>query len=157
MNTAPIHELKKELSTLDTARLSSICLRLARYKLENKELLSYLLFHEADEADFVEQAKKDMLDQLEDMNKANVYWAKKTIRKTLRSLNKYVRFSGKRQTEVELRLAFCSMLKQSGIPLRQSPVLYNLFDGQLRKIEKALQSLHEDLQYDYGLMLEELR
>jgi hypothetical protein len=48
------------------------------------------------------------------------------------------------------------VLKQSGIPIHKTAALTNLHEGQLKKIKKALPSLHEDLQYDYSRELEEL-
>ncbi len=45
MRTATINELKKELGTVPHAQLvGELCLRLAKYKKESKELLTYLLF-----------------------------------------------------------------------------------------------------------------
>jgi hypothetical protein len=40
METASISEIKKELKTLTPQQLQDICIRLAKYKKENKELLS---------------------------------------------------------------------------------------------------------------------
>lgn len=156
MYTASLNELKKELTTLDAQELRQLCIRLAKYKVENKELLSYLLFHSENEEGFIEQVKLDVEEQFASLNAGNLYWAKKTIRKVLRTTNKYVRYSGKKQTEVELRLYFCQRIKETGMPFRQSTALGNLYDGQLKKINKALNTLHDDLQYDYRLILEAL-
>jgi hypothetical protein len=49
MKAASIHELKKELLHLDEKSLVATCLRLARYKKDNKELMTYLLFEAHDE------------------------------------------------------------------------------------------------------------
>lgn len=156
MYTASLNELKKELATLDALELRQLCIRLVKYKVENKELLSYLLFHSENEDGFIEQVKLDIEAQFASLNATNLYWAKKTIRKVLRTTNKYVRYSGNKQTEVELRLYFCQKIKETGLPFRHSTALSNLYDGQLKKINRALHSLHEDLQYDYRLILEEL-
>jgi len=156
MYTASLNEIKKELTVLDAGQLQQLCVRLARYKIENKELLSYLLFNAENESGFIGEVKSDIDDQLVAMNNANLYWAKKTIRKTLKTLNKFVRYSGNKETEVELRLYFCRKMKETGIPFRQSTALENLYEGQLKKIEKALNALHEDLQYDYRLMMEDM-
>ena len=40
MKAATIHEIKQELVTLKPAALSELCLRLAKFKKENKELLT---------------------------------------------------------------------------------------------------------------------
>lgn len=156
MYTASLNEIKKELSLLDADQLRQLCIRLTRYKIENKELLSYLLFNSENENGFVGEVKADVDQQLTAMNQNNLYWAKKTVRKSLKTLNKFIRYSGNKETEVELRLYFCRKVKETGIPFRQSTALENLYEGQLKKIEKALTSLHEDLQYDYRQMIEDL-
>ena len=56
MDTASISVVKKELKNLDNEKLIELCLRLAKHKKENKELLSYLLF----EADFPEIFIKEL-------------------------------------------------------------------------------------------------
>ena len=79
----------------------------------------------------------------------NVYYVKKSLRKILRIVNKQIKYSGIKQTELELRLYFCSKIKEANVPLRSSTVLYNLNEGQLKKIKTVLTHLPEDLQYDY--------
>lgn len=156
METASLHEIKKELQALPPAKLIELCTRLAKYKKENKELLDYLLFRAHDETEFIRQVKAEMDMQFAEMNKSHVYLAKKTIRKVLRTVNKYVRYSGAVQTAVELRMYFCSSLKASGIPIRRHTVLTNLYEQQLKKINQAIDTMHEDLQYDYRRELETL-
>ena len=90
------------------------------------------------------------------MNSSNLYLAKKSIRKILRTINKYIRYSGSKETEVELRIHYCRTLVDSGIPFRKSQVLLNLYNNQLKKIETAVASLHEDLQYDYRKEISDL-
>ena len=46
MKAATINELKQELQNIPPAKVTELCLRLARFKKENKELLTYLLFEE---------------------------------------------------------------------------------------------------------------
>jgi hypothetical protein len=156
MKTASISELKKELQTLAPAQLAELCTRLAKYKKENKELLGYLLFEAQDEAAFIREVKQEVEQQFAEMNSTNVYYAKKSIRKILRMVNKYSKYSGIPQTGIELLIHFCQELKASGVPLRQSNALLNLYENQLKKITKLLYSLHEDLQYDYQKELDKL-
>ena len=47
MKTATVTELKKELKTRSQSDLVELCLKLSKFKKENKELLTYLLY-EAD-------------------------------------------------------------------------------------------------------------
>jgi hypothetical protein len=48
------------------------------------------------------------------------------------------------------------MLRDSGIPIKTSNTISNLYSNQLRKIQLAVGSLHEDLQYDYQVEIDDL-
>ena len=126
-----------------------ICLRLARYKKENKELLSYLLFEAADEDEYIKNVKALMEEQISEMNKSSAYLAKKTIRKVLRTANKYIKYSKNTKTETEIRIYFCHLLKNSGIRIKGVTVISNMYDRQYEKALAAISKLHEDLQNDY--------
>ena len=149
MKAATIHEIKQELSAVNPAELIELCLRLARFKKENKELLTYLLFEAHDEPGYINSIKKETDELFETINLSHLYFAKKTFRKIIRIINKYCRYSGNKQTEIELRIYFCQKLKASGIPFQRNKVINNLFESQLKKINSVLAILHEDLQYDY--------
>lgn len=156
MKTASISELKQELAATSSAKLQELCLRLARFKKENKELLTYLLFEAHDTAAYIEAVKQDMAEQFEEINKTNVYFVKKSLRKILRTVNKYIRYCGLPAAEVELLTRFCLSMKETGVAINQYPVLVNLYRNQVKRIHKALATLHEDLQYDYREELNKL-
>lgn len=149
MKAATINELKQELLQTPTSTVTELCLRLARFKKENKELLTYLLFEVNDTAAYIESAKKEISSQFADINKSNVYFVKKTLRKILRITNKYTRYSGLATVEIELLIFFCSKMKELDISISGNTVLSNIYFNQLKKINKTLSTLHEDLQYDY--------
>lgn len=157
MKAASIHELKNELNLVAPAKLLELCVRLAKYKKDNKELLSYLLFDAHDEAAFMEMVKKEMKDEFKSVNKTNLYFAKKSLRKILRAITKYIRYTGSKQVEVELLQFYCVLLKESGIAFRKNVALNNLYQAQLKKIEKLIATMHEDLQYDYLKNLSSLK
>ncbi len=156
MKTATLSELKKELNTVAPKQILDICMRLAKYKKDNKELLTYLLFEAENEEAYIRGIKLQMDEQFSEMNKSNTYLAKKSLRKILRSTNKFIKYSGSKETEAELLIYFCLKVKKSGIRIDSNTVLNNLYQQQLKKIDKALSSLHEDLQYDYKKELERL-
>ena len=153
MKTATIQEIKQELLALPHNELAELLLKLARSKKENKELLTFLLFESNDIAGYIEGVKKEVEAAFLDMNISHVYFAKKTIRKVLRITNKYIRFSGSKQAEAELLIHFCKLIKDSGIKIDKNPALKNLYQNQLKKIEKAMDTLHEDMQYDLQKLL----
>ena len=132
------------------------CMRLAKYKKENKELLNYLLFEADDEEKFIKELKEEVDAQFAEMNKSTIYFAKKSIRRNLRNVNKHIKFSGRAETAAELLIYFCVCLKSSEIPIHKSTAMTNLYDAQIKKINKVIETMHEDLQYDYRKLLEEL-
>lgn len=156
MKAASINEIKQELTAISPATLLSLCIRLAKYKKENKELLSYLLFEAHDETAYIENVKQQMEDQFGEINLTNVYFIKKSLRKILRLTGKHIRYTASKQAEVELLLHFCSLIKTSSIPVQRNAVLKNLYQFQLKKIAKVIATLHEDLQYDYIKQLKHL-
>ena len=154
MKATTIHELKSELTNIPAEQLIDLCVRLAKFKKENKELLTYLLFEAFDEQVYVENIKTQMQQQFEAINTSSVYFVKKSLRKILRMLNKYIRYTGNAETEVKLLLYFCNTLKNSGLPVQKNPVIKNMYQNQLKKISKAIATMHEDLQYEYVKELE---
>jgi len=155
MKASTVSELKKDLLTLSPKELTDLCLRLAKYKKENKELLTYLLYETGDESAYI-QGVKDEMDELFSDLSTNTHYAKKTLRKILRIATKYIRYSGQKTTEIELLIHFCKMMKSSRISIRRSQQLLNLYERQLIKINKSILTLHEDLQYDYQREMGEL-
>jgi hypothetical protein len=149
MKAATVHEIKQELSVIKQTELVTLCLRLAKFKKENKELLTYLLFEAHDEKGFIAGVKKEIEELFVEINQSQLYFAKKSLRKIVRIINKYCRYSDSKETEVELHLQFCMILKESSIPIKQNAVINNLYQSELKKINAVIKTLHEDLQYDY--------
>ncbi|MCP4141675.1 MAG: hypothetical protein GY755_15620 [Chloroflexi bacterium] len=154
MNPSPITQLKKEMQQRTSAELLEICLRLARFKKENKELLTYLLFKIQNEQAYIDAIKVEMDEQFEEVNQSHIYFVKKSIRKILRAIKKFIRYSGQKQTEVELLFHFCGRMKRFDSFMYKDTTLRNVYTSQIQKIKKTIGSLHEDLQFDYR---EELR
>lgn len=149
MKVASIQDIKSELANTPHQGLVDICLRLAKYKLDNKELVSYLLFEASDEIGYIKQVKLQIEEDFKGLNKRSQFLAKKTIRKALRTANKHSKYSGNKQTELELLIHFSKQLRLSGLTLRANTVIGNIYMRQFLRIKKVLSGLHEDLQYDY--------
>ncbi|MCE1197834.1 MAG: hypothetical protein LWW85_02600 [Marinilabiliales bacterium] len=156
MKAATLKEIRTELGTLHQRRLEELCLKLIRYKKENKELMTYLLFEAADEWNFVRSVKEDLDRMFDETKKGSSYQQKKQIRKILTEANRFIRYSGVKQTEVEIRIHFCKKLRKTGIPLHVNTTLGNLYFRQVLTLRKLVASLHEDLQFDYSEELERL-
>ena len=89
-----------------------------------------------------------------EINKSNIYFVKKSIRKILRNVNKHIRFALSKQVEAELLIHFCNCISKYSIPVKKSKQLTNLYETQLKKIDEALSTLHPDLQYDLKKQIE---
>ena len=155
MKAASVSELKKELQAVPPAKLVEVCLRLAKFKKENKELLTYLLFEEDDLQGYIAAVKGVMDEEFANPPKSNPYYVKKHLRKILRAVNKHIKYTGSKVAEIELLLYFCFRIKRSGMRL-DTPALENLIMQQLKKIKKAIETQHEDLQYEYLREFEKL-
>lgn len=156
MKAVPLPEIKKELKTLSTQEIEVLCLRLARFKKENKELLTYLLFESHNENGYIETVKHFMDDEFELINTKSYFYIRKSVRKILRNVKKFIRYSQKKETEVELLLYFCEKLRDFKPTIKRSTQLQNMYNRQILLAKKTIDKLHEDLQYDYNLMLEKL-
>ena len=155
MKPATVPQIKKELIHLSQKELIALCLRLSKFKKENKELLTYLIF-ETNEADYIESIKEEITQQYSQINTSSYYFIKKSVRKILRLTKKHIRYTQNKETEVELLLYFCEQLKTMQPSMKNNVSLQNIFNRQIILINKAIVKLHEDLQYDYNLALENL-
>jgi len=149
MKAASVNEIKQQLKEVNPTELIELCLRLARFKKENKELLTYLLFEADDLQAYIANVKKQMDEDFSQINISNLYFAKKTLRKILRIANKYIRYTGSKEAEIEILLYYLTNFKGLKISWHKSTALTNLYNAQLKKIKVAIETMHEDLQHDY--------
>ena len=154
MKNASISELKKELSRRSPQELLDLCLKLSKFKKENKALLTYQLFEADDENGYINSVKREVDEQFEEINTSNYYFVKKSVRKILRSIKTYIRYSKNKETEIQLLLYFCEKLKSITPPIQNNSVLTNIHQREIASIQKKIDALHEDLQFDYSLELE---
>ncbi|MDX1271062.1 hypothetical protein [Bizionia paragorgiae] len=156
MKAATVKQIKDELKHTSQEDLINLCLRLSRFKKENKELLTYLLFESHNEADYIEGIKEEISEQFTLINTNSYFYIKKSVRKILRLIKKYVRYSNSKETEIELLLYFCEELKNFKPSIRTNTTLLLIYNRQIDTIKKKIPTLHEDLQYDFNLQLEAL-
>jgi hypothetical protein len=156
MKAASISEIKNELKSIPPAQLTELCLRLARFKKENKELLTFLLFEANDMDGYIQAIKHEIDESFEEVNWKNVYFAKKTIRKILRTTNKFSKYTSSKHAEAELLIYFCKTLIGTGKSFKNSTALWNLYQSQVKKIKAVVYTLHEDLQFDFKADIEAL-
>ncbi|MBL4744530.1 MAG: hypothetical protein JKX87_07885, partial [Cycloclasticus sp.] len=126
------------------------------FKKENKELLTYLLFESYHEEGYINSVKNEIDEQFELINTKTYYFIKKSVRKILRTIKKYIRYSKNKETEIELLLYFCKKLIEFKPSIKNNNVLMNICKREIESIRKKMSLLHEDLQYDYELEIQKL-
>lgn len=156
MKSASVKELKTELQDRSPKEVMELCLRLSRFKKENKELLTYLLFESSDEQMYVESVKEEIDNRFELVNTKSPYFTKKSIRSILNLTNKYIRYSQNKETEIELLIYFLQKLKAFRPSIRSNRKVQTIYDRLVATCNKKITLLHEDLQYDYIRELENL-
>ena len=157
MKAATVVQIKKELQQRNPEELLELCLRLSKFKKENKELLTYLLFESDHEAGYIEGLKAEIDQEFTSINTNSYFYIKKSVRKILRNVKKHIRYSGNKETEVVLLLYFCKKLQAFTPSITRNTTLLNLYERQLLFVEKKITLLHADLKYDYGLLVAELK
>lgn len=156
MKPASITELKKELKYRSQEQLIEYCMAMARFKLESKELLTYLVFESENETAYIDSVKSYIAVSFSEINTVSYHFIKKSVRKILRQTKRFIRYSKKKETEAELLIYFCQELGEMSPTFKRNTVLTNTYNKQLELAQKAIAKVHEDLQYDYNLMIEEL-
>lgn len=149
MKASSISQIKKELQYSTKEELIEIVLRIGKYKVENKELLSYLLFDSSDEEGYIEKIKMYMDFQFEIINRENYYYIKKSVRKILRTTKRFIKYTKNIETETTLLIHFCRNLEEMDPTYKYNQVLTNMYQRQLGLVEKNLNKMHEDLSYDF--------
>lgn len=149
MKPATVKQLKDELKEQPPADLINLCLRLAKFKKENKELLTYLLFDADNEAGYIQDIKEEVDEAFDEINTLSYYYIKKSVRKILRTLKKYIRYSQQKETEVELLLFFLIKMKELRPTYHRNTTLKNLYERQRALLLRKIDGLHEDLQFDF--------
>ncbi len=156
MKASSISTIRETIQHLPKEALIDLCQKMMKFRKENKELLHYILFESTDEILFIMNLKGEIDELFGTVNTHSIFFAKKTIRKILRDINKHCKFSGRPSTQIELLLHFCRRMNALPLQWHDSKVMINLYRSQLNKIEKCLLTLHEDLQYDYRQQIDEL-
>ncbi len=152
MKAATISQLKKELAKLDHDDLVGVCLRMAKFKVESKELLTYLLLKADDEVGYA----NELCGEIDQLLASTGQIHKKTLRKVVRWMDRSLRFSGDKETELQVRIHFCRRIKLRKISFGNCRVSANMYAMQLKKIDKAIDKVHPDLQFDFNQQMADL-
>lgn len=158
MKTASIHQLKSELHAMEPQQIAEICLKLAKFKKENKEYLDYLVWGSVDSEQYVEDLKSEISDMFQNIQvDRNFYLVKKSIRKIQRFVNRYCKYLIEKELCCELRMFFIESLIQFIQDWNCRAQAQKIVQAELSKIEAFIGKLHEDYQFDYTLRYNELK
>jgi hypothetical protein len=155
MHLFSLQEQKKELQQLSKTELEAICLRFARYKKENKELLEFVLFHQGNPQAYSDALKDELEEVFTSLTGANYSDAKK-LRKITKALNKHAKYMQNPSLEVDLWIWFCYAYCDSMAAKSTAQVIRNFFVKAILKVEKIQCKLHEDLAFDVAQELEKI-
>ena len=81
MKAAGVKAIKEELNSRSREELAELCLILSKFKKENKELLTYLLFESENESLYIKTIQDEIEIEFKEINRKSYYFIKKSIRK----------------------------------------------------------------------------
>ncbi len=149
MKAKSLKEIQNELKNYPSEQLLALCLRMARFKKDNKELLTYLLFESENETLYIESVKQEIDLGFSEINRRSAHIIKKGVRKVLKETKQAIRYSNEKSTEVHLLCYFCRKMRTEKIPMQNSLTMRNLYATQLRMAENTLAKLHEDYHVEF--------
>lgn len=156
MKAKSLKKLREELVYAEKQDLVDLCLQLARFKAENKELLTYELFYRNNKDLYLTEIETHVDKEFKGLNADSYHYLKKGVQKINRHIKKYVRIAKDPEVEVHLTLYFLEKFKDYQPPLHKQKILNNLYQREYKLVCKKIEKLHPDLQYDYNSALEEL-
>lgn len=157
MKIASLADIKKELSYLNEKELKDLILELSKFSTDNKAYLFFKLFERDNPRLFIEMVMEEIEFEFVKANTKHYHFAKKSAQGIRRKLNKLLKLTKDKTAQIELILFFCEKMKLYGYLTFHHPVIENLYTTQIRKTEKLISGLHEDLQYDFQHQLNELK
>ncbi len=157
MTPASIDTIKSELKQLPPRQVLDLLLRLARFKKENKELLTYILFESVHENEYVEQVKRETTEEMEEIKHLTAYQYKKQFRKIQRKINKPIKYMGSKSATAELYLHMVRMISEKKKTIFIATFLDKTLQQYISKIEKILPAIEEDLAADLRKQVQQYR
>lgn len=157
MLKSSLTEIRREISTLSQKDLVELSIRLIKFKKDNKELMDYCLFEKQDEKAYIQQIKKEIDAHFLGNKFQSLYHFKKSVRKILKTTEKYTKYSGDPVTQIEVRLYFCEQASEIYPDWYTYEALQKITLSLIKKIEKSMLKLHEDLQFDYAKQVEKIK
>ena len=143
-----LNDLKKDLAGMPQPELIELILRLAKLKVENKEILHYLLYYAHDSAAYAQYILPEVLEPFE-QDFLHPYALSKRLRKSLRIIAKYLRFTKDRAGESELLLFLVNKFLETYRYEYRHSSLSKVIVRCLKKAHDNFDKIHEDFRADY--------
>jgi hypothetical protein len=148
--------IKRELNQRNPGELIELVLQLSKLNRDNKALVYFKLFETGNDQLYLSMVREDLEMAFQNANLNNYYTSKKSAQAIRRIMNKNLKLTKNKETMIEVITFFCEGLIEYGYLEFNYPVINNLYAVQVRKIEKLIAGLHEDLQFDYQETLQRL-
>ena len=149
MKIPSLANIKKELVQRNVAELVDLVLQLSKLNRDNKAYVYFKLFEADDQELYITMVKEDLEDAFQNANLKSYFTAKKSAQAIRRMMNKSLKLTKDKVTTIALIFFFCEKIIEFGYLKFNHPVINNLYASQVKKIEKLVAGLHEDLQFDY--------
>ena len=149
MKIPSLANIKKELKQRDESELVDLVLQLSKLSRDNKAFVYFKLFEADNHELYLTMVKDELEEAFENANLKSYFTAKKSAQAIRRMMNKSLKLTKDKVTIIELLFFFCEKIIEYGYLKFHHPVIDNLYASQVRKIEKLIAGLHEDLQFDY--------
>ncbi len=155
MKAASIKQLRTEIGNLPPHKLAALTERLIKYKKDNKELASYIIFYEEDEAGFADDVETALEEQFGLINFKTAFFAKKGLRKMIRIANKFLRYTPNKSTQARIIMDVLSRLALIPASLKKNTQIKNMQVSLLKKLDDILLQVHQDERHDFEKQLKE--
>jgi hypothetical protein len=92
-----------------------------------------------------------------EINTDSYFYVKKSVRKILRKIRRFSKYSNQPETEIELLIYFCNKMINIKPSIFNNKTLTNILIRTIDLSKKKNFKLHEDLQYEYNIKIQELK
>lgn len=141
-------DIKQALQQATPNELRDLCVRLARFKQDNKQLLHYALFYQDRPEVFIEEVNVRLKEAVETFNYSHAYWVKKGLRKWQRQVNLLGRISGEPWVQAKLQGMYALACYEAASKVAATEVLTNLCAQATKKFYAQVAKLEADWQHD---------
>src|SRR5690554_8222361 len=100
MKVASLAEIKKELKHLSQGELIGLISDLSKFSTDNKLFLYFKLYGRDHPSLFVEMVEEELIHDFINANARNAYYAKKSAQTIRRKLNKFLKFTKDKPTQI---------------------------------------------------------